>query len=143
MIQDIPDWTTAIYEAQKIILGTYTHNDNFDDQILPKEPKNFEDVCRVLGKAMELLLISKNQKYGKGNILNARDFGMTPQQGTALRMNDKFERIKNGLRGVNLGKEGFIESAGDLVGYNAIIIMLELGWYELPISDEGNNDSKD
>lgn len=124
MIQDIPDWKTAIEEAKKHL--------GFEG----KQITNFENACKTIGKAMELLLISKNQKYGKGNILNAKDFGMSPIQGTALRMNDKFERLKNGLRGVNLGKEGFIESAGDLIGYNAIIIMLELGWYELPIQDQ-------
>ena len=41
---------------------------------------------------------------------------------------------------MDLGKEGFVDSFGDLIGYSAVGLMLELGWYELPI--EGNNVSK-
>ncbi len=97
-----------------------------------------------MGKALELLLISKNEKYGKGNILNATEFGMDVKQGMALRMNDKFERLKNGLKGMDLGKEGFIETFGDLAGYSALGLMLELDWYRIPLKDpledsEANN----
>lgn len=136
MIKDIPDWPTAIDEAKKIVLGTHMHDDNFDEHILAIEPKNFQQASAVLGKALEILLVSKNQKYGKGNIMNSTDFGIEPKKGVALRMNDKFERLKNGLQGMDLGKEGFVDSFGDLIGYNAIGLMLELGWYELPIKEE-------
>lgn len=122
MIKDIPDWKFAIDEAKK--------------ETFNREPTNFQEVCKILGKAMELLLISKNHKYGKGNILKATEYGMTPQQGAMLRENDKTERIKNGFRGINLGKEGFVESYGDKIGYSAICLMLEYGWYELPIQDQ-------
>lgn len=61
---------------------------------------------------------------------------MTPQQGTALRMNDKFERLKNGLSGVDLGREGKLDTWGDIVGYAMLGVLLELGWYELPIDSD-------
>ncbi len=126
MIKDIPDWTTAITTAKEELYPDYPG----------LQLKSFQEASKVLGKALELLLISKNLKYGKGNILNSSDFGIEPKKGVALRMNDKFERLKNGLQGVDLGKEGFIDSFGDLVGYNAIGLMLELGWYELPIEED-------
>ena len=135
MIQDIPDWTTAIETAKKMILGTYEHDNNFEDKTMTCEPKNFQEASQILGKALELLLISKNQKYGKGNILNSTEFGIKPKKGVALRMNDKFERLKNGLQGIDLGKEGFVECFGDMMGYNAIGLMLELNWYKLQIED--------
>ncbi len=125
-IIDIPDWDTAI-----------THS-LFVNNI--KEPKCFQDVAKVMGTALEVLLISKNEKYGKGNILSAKRFGMTVEQGLLLRENDKTERIINELKGVDLGKEGLIESFGDKTGYSAIGMMLQMktkdgkSWYELPIS---------
>ena len=131
MVIDIPDWKTAIDEAIQI------HLPRAD----PK-PRTFEEVARVMGAALELLLISKNQKYGKGNILNATQFGMQPKQGLALRMNDKFERLKNGLQGKDLGAEGFIESFGDICGYAAIGIMLERNWYQIPLEEDVNAKSK-
>lgn len=122
MIKDIPDWETAIDEAKK--------------ELKIESPESFQQAAIILGRAMTLLLISKNKKYGKGNILNSSDFGIDPKKGVALRMNDKFERLKNGLQGTDLGKEGFTETCGDLIGYNAIELLLELGWYELPIRED-------
>jgi len=128
---DIPDWTTAIKVAKDIILHTGV-----------EDPKDFQQVAAILGKATELLLISKNQKYGKGNILSALRFGMTVEQGLMLRENDKTERILTSFTGVDLGKEGLIESFGDKAGYSEIGMMLQLKtkdgktWYELPISED-------
>lgn len=135
MIKDIPGWKEAIEESTKFV------KDQYNKSLSPKDhretfPCDFQEASMILGKALELLLISKNVKYGKGNILNAIDFGMDVKQGLGLRMNDKFERLKNGLKGVDLGKEGFIDTFGDLVGYSAIGIMLEMDWYKLPVSDE-------
>jgi len=125
MIKDIPDWPTAIQIAK--------------DELYPGlKLKSFQEASKVIGKSLEILLISKNLKYGKGNILNSIEFGIDPKKGIALRMNDKFERLKNGLKGTDLGKEGFIDSFGDLIGYNAIGLMLELGWYELPIKEDND-----
>lgn len=136
MIKDIPDWPTAIKEAKAIVLGSQIDGCAKEIVVVPEKPSSFQESCAIIGKATELLLISKNQKYGKGNILNSTDFGIEPKKGVALRMNDKFERLKNGLQGIDLGKEGFIDSFGDLIGYNAIGLLLELGWYELPIVEE-------
>lgn len=138
MITDIPDWPAAIKEAREIILGTYskkTDSGNFDVQYI-NDPKDFQEAAEILGRALTLLLISKNQKYGKENIEGSVKFGIEPKKGVALRMNDKFERLKNGLQGMDLGKEGFVDSFGDIVGYAAIGLLLEYGWYKLPISEE-------
>ena len=137
MIHDIPDWHEALKKARDVVLGTYSKKtDSGIDVEYINDPKDFQEAAEVLGRALTLLLISKNHKYGKGNILNSKDFGIDPKQGVALRMNDKFERLKNGLQGMDLGKEGFVDSFGDLIGYNAIGLMLELGWYQLPISED-------
>lgn len=127
-VVDIPDWSTAIGHALYEVVGE-------------DEPHNFQEVAKILGKAMELLLISKNEKYGKGNILTATRFGMKVEQGLLLRENDKTERIIQQLtNGVDLGKEGLVESFGDKVGYGAIGVMLQhktkdgKTWYELPIT---------
>ena len=130
-IQDIPDWTTAIKVATQMIIS-------IEDTA---EPANFQQVAAILGKATELLLISKNQKYGKGNILTATRFGMPVEQGLLLRENDKTERIINSFKGIDLGKEGLLESFGDKAGYAEIGMMLQLKtkdnktWYELPIEE--------
>jgi len=128
VIEDIPDWTTAIRRARQYVIG------NINNQ-----PEDFQTVAKIIGKAVELLLISKNEKYGKGNMLSAQRFGMTIEQGLMLRENDKTERILNHFKGIDLGKEGLLESFGDKLGYSAIGIMLQMvlddgsTWYEIPI----------
>jgi hypothetical protein len=133
MIRDIPDWTKAIDVAKGIVLRK--------DGVCPADPETFQQVAAIMGKATELLLISKNQKYGKANMLVATDYGMTVEQGLMLRENDKTERIKNSFKGVNLGKEGLLESFGDKAGYSEIGMMLQLktksglSWYEVPLEE--------
>lgn len=133
-VQDIPDWTTAIDVAKGIVLRK--------EGVCPADPSTFQEVAAILGKATELLLISKNQKYGKGNILTATRFGMTVEQGLMLRENDKTERILNSFKGIDLGKEGMLESFGDKAGYSEIGMMLQLKtksgmtWYQLPIKED-------
>ena len=135
MIKDISDWNAAINEAQKITYKSETNDhENTETRIVLTEPKSFQESARIIGKALELLLVSKNQKCGKGNILGSSEFGIDPRKGVTLRANDKFERLKNGLCGADLGKEGFVDSWGDMIGYNAIGLLLELGWYGLPIT---------
>ena len=128
-IHDIPDWQTAVDIAIKDM-----HISQFSD---------FQTAARIIGKATELLLISKNEKYGKGNILNATKFGVKPEQALLIRDHDKTERIIQHFKNdVDLGKEGLIESFGDKMGYAAIGMMLQLNsntpmdnkeWYSLPI----------
>lgn len=117
---DVPDFKTALTLAKK--------------DLNIQTPKTFQEAAAIIGKALELIIISKNHKYGKGNILNAKQFGIDPRQGTALRMNDKFERLKNGLKGMDLGEEGFLDTWGDLMGYSVVGLLLELKWYELEIA---------
>lgn len=148
-VQDIPDWTTAIEVAKDIILkekGEITNTKIGDKDVqlikVANDPESFQEVAAILGKATELLLISKNQKYGKGNILTATRFGMRVEQGLMLRENDKTERILNSFKGIDLGKEGLLESFGDKAGYSEIGMMLQLKtkegktWYELPIKED-------
>ncbi len=133
MIQDIPDWKTAIKVATDIVLGV-NHKTH--------EPESFQEVSAIMGKATEMLLLSKNEKYGKGNMLSATKFNVTVEQGLMIRENDKTERILNHFSGIDLGKEGLLESFGDKAGYSEIGMMLQMktkdgkSWYEIPITKE-------
>ena len=134
MVTDIPNWTKAIEVAKQLVL-----------QNGQTEPRTFQEASEIMGKAFSLLLISKNAKYGKGNILNATKFGMSPVQAIMLRENDKTERILNWLNGADLGEEGILESFGDRVGYNMLAMMLQLTsgdktWYELDLADDSKSD---
>ena len=71
-IRDIPDWATAIkISKEEVLCGN--------------NPETFDEACNVLGNALIELLISKNRKYGKGNILGSERFGINPMQSLMIR----------------------------------------------------------
>jgi hypothetical protein len=80
--------------------------------------------------ALELvkLVISKQEKYGKGNINNFGEFGVL------VRMNDKFERLKNMVQN-NLQdtKEPIDDTLSDIIGYALLWKMLREGTFNLPL----------
>lgn len=113
---DIPDWEVAIKTA-------------IDGRGNP--PRSLSEAFSILADASNLLLCSKQRKYGKENILT---FG---HQGLVIRMNDKIQRLISGhFKGADLGKEGTIESYGDLIGYAMLGLALEKGWFTLPLTKE-------
>lgn len=117
MVQDIPEWETAIKVAIEARGGN--------------EPTDLVGAFSVIEHAASLLLYSKQQKYGKDNILTFK------HQGLIIRMNDKIQRLISGhFKGADLGKEGTVESYGDLVGYGILGISLEKGWFTLPLTKE-------
>ena len=71
------------------------------------------------------LLITKQADYGPGNINNA--FG-GPMNGLMVRIGDKFERLKNLLRGGSTPQHESIEdSFKDMANYAVIALMVERG----------------
>ena len=129
VVKDIPDWDTAIFESMRE-LGRIVPSDAKQDGGCRTtfNPDTLEEAFAVLANAAKLLLVSKQEKYGKDNILTFQ------HQGLVIRMNDKLQRLISAkFKNVDLGKEGAIESYGDILGYAMLGIALEKGWFTLPL----------
>ena len=74
---------------------------------------------------MPTLLLSRQMKYGKGNITT---FGYV---GIAVRLHDKLSRLTNSDE--EFMDESVADTKMDIVGYTAIAIMLKNKWWELPV----------
>lgn len=95
---------------------------------IPQEPN--ADTRRAIvevGLAITALLLYKNERYGNSALAPIEVFaqGLTPRQRMAVRMDDKLNRLKNGLG----TKGGDGEHPGiDLAGYLLLDIIAE--WEE-------------
>lgn len=95
---------------------------------LKKEPVTMQEAVEIIVRALSLLVVSKNQKYGKGNILEFKEHGIF------IRLWDKIQRLKNKLfNNVDLGEETSLDSWGDIAGYAIVAILLQKNWFNLPI----------
>jgi len=120
-IVDCRDFPTAMGYAEK----------DWKERTKKNKPTNFQEATEILCDAMKLMIISKNHKYGKNNILK---FG---QQGIFMRDWDKICRLEEGIfKGKDLGEEGLLETWADNAGYSLVAILLEKNWYELPVDSE-------
>jgi len=96
------------------------------------EPKTFEEACQQIALEIAELIIAKQHDYGHENILA---FG---ELGVLVRTNDKVARLKNLI---NAGKpccevnEPRIDSWRDIAGYAIIALMLDRGWFTLPLKE--------
>lgn len=82
------------------------------------------------GDVVELLCRKQND-YGPRNIMR---FGLP---GLAVRLWDKIARLNNlQLKEASPLNESLKDTKTDIVGYTVIAIMLELGWFELPLRTE-------
>lgn len=77
-------------------------------------------------------LIKKQTDYGSGNISR---FG---RDGLLVRCHDKIARLKNLhlVRGGESANESITDTYTDIIGYSAIGMMWERGWFLLPLVDE-------
>ncbi len=117
-IVDCRDFPTAIKYAEK----------EWQKNNKKTKPTNFQEATEIICDAMKHMIISKNHKYGKNNILK---FG---QQGIFMRDWDKICRLEEGIiKGKDLGEEGLLETWADNAGYSLVAILLEKDWYELPV----------
>ncbi len=74
------------------------------------------------------LLISKQYDYGPENILK---FG---HRGIIIRMHDKIARLEHlQSHGRNARNESVLDTFLDVIGYSVVGIMLERGWFTLPL----------
>ena len=110
MIVDCKDFPTALDFAEK----------DWKKKSKKSKPTNFQEATEIMCDAMKLMIISKNHKYGKNNILK---FG---QQGIC--------RLEEGIiKGKDLGEEGLMETWADNAGYSLVAMLLDKDWYKLPV----------
>jgi hypothetical protein len=119
MIRDCKDFNVAL---------KFAHDDWIAEHNPDSVPTTFQDGTEIMCNAMKILLVSKNHKYGKQNILK---FG---QQGIFIRDWDKICRLEEGImKDVDLGEEGLLETWADNAGYSLVAMLLEKDWYKLPV----------
>ena len=91
-------------------------------------PQNFEDATHRIANEIADLLIMKQKDYGKSNIL---DFG---EYGILVRTNDKVARLKElVIKNKTPANEKKTDSWKDIAGYALLALMLERGWFQLPL----------
>ena len=77
------------------------------------------------------ILVRKQRDYGHGNILR---FGLV---GVAVRLCDKIARLENlEKRGRLASNEAYEDTWLDILGYCAIGVMLEEGWFLLELEED-------
>jgi len=124
MIVDCKDFPTALKIAET----------DWKKKSKKSKPTNFQEATEIMCDAMKLMIISKNHKYGKNNILK---FG---QQGIFMRDWDKICRLEEGIiNGKDLGEEGLMETWADNAGYSLVAMLLDKDWYKLPVELNLNN----
>lgn len=94
-----------------------------------KNPDTFEQATQEIATEIANLVIGKQKDYGQHNIL---DFG---EEGVLIRANDKIARLKN-LRGKEGVTEPRLDSWKDLAGYAVVALLLDRGWFTLPMKGE-------
>ena len=92
------------------------------------EPKTWEEATKIIANEIADLLIMKQKDYGKSNIL---DFG---EYGILVRTNDKVARLKElVIKNKTPANEKKTDSWKDIAGYALLALMLERGWFQLPL----------
>lgn len=108
--------------------------DNTDFE-LAREERKFDIKPCTFNAAVEQtlihiaeLIIKKQRDYGKGNILTFGEFGVL------VRMNDKFERLKNlVLNKKDAENESIDDTLDDIIGYATLYKLLRNNQFELPL----------
>ena len=87
-------------------------------------------LASVTGLLVETLA-GKQRDYGPRNVLK---FG---EDGLRVRIWDKIARLNNiKARGHSPVNETLLDTKMDIVGYTVILVMLRMGWFELPLEGE-------
>ena len=98
---------------------------------LKNKPTSFEEACYQVGFDIQRLVIDKQKDYGQENILA---FG---ERGLVVRLWDKVSRLKNLVWNCKSAKnESITDTYRDIAGYAILAIMLERGWFTLPIKEK-------
>lgn len=110
--------STALYERIERAIGPDIEGDVTGDISLL-----LNDIVRRLE--------NKQRDYGPLNILR---FG---QMGLEVRLWDKLARLSN-LKGQQAKNEPLDDTVLDIIGYTVIMVMLEAGWFILPLEVEND-----
>ena len=98
-----------------------------------EEPRTFEEACELVAEEISLMVCAKQYDYGKENILG---FG---EQGLVVRLCDKINRLKNLIWNSQRPKnEPVVDTLQDIAGYAILGLLLNKGWFELPMEEEKN-----
>ena len=93
--------------------------------------KTWQEACLKKAESIAKLLISKQEDYGKQNIL---DFG---ELGILVRSNDKFARLKNLYNKEKPPQnESIRETWEDIAGYAILALMLIDKEFDLPFEEK-------
>lgn len=97
---------------------------------MSEEPKTFDEAAWVVATELARMLIAKQHDYGPNNILQFGRYGLV------VRLYDKWARAERltGLK-VEPQNEALEDTWRDFCGYGMIGIMLERGWFTLPLED--------
>ena len=96
-----------------------------------EEPKTFNEACELVVLDLADLISATQYDYGKDNILG---FG---EQGLVVRLWDKINRLKNLIWNNQRPKNESVEDTlNDIAGYAIIGLMLDRGWFELPMKED-------
>ncbi len=96
-----------------------------------KNIENSEDAFRSLLLEIQGILVRKQHDYGHENIARFGRFGIL------VRCHDKVARMQNLLTGNRTPQnEPLVDTFADLLGYSAIGMMWEKGWFMLPLAED-------
>lgn len=98
-------------------------------QINPEGPLSSAELEDISEK-IATLITWKQRDYGSDNILRFGRFGLL------VRVHDKIARLENlAARGVEPNNESVADNYLDVIGYCTVAMMLERGWFELPLRE--------
>jgi len=90
-----------------------------------KDPQYLDEAFEKVCREMLEMFIKKHKDYGKGNILDMGELGIS------FRISEKFNRIKNLLMsGRKPENESIEESWIDIAVYAIIAVLLKRGWFK-------------
>ena len=99
--------------------------------IARNKPRNWQEACQQITDDLSEILIKKQHDYGS---LNITEFG---EIGIIIRLNDKFERLKNLIKNDIDPKNEMLEDTWfDIAGYAILALMLRKGDFNLPFNRE-------
>lgn len=90
-----------------------------------KQPKYLDEAFEFVCAELTEIFIKKHKDYGKDNILDTGELGIT------FRVNDKLSRLKNLLnQRKQPTNESFEETWTDIGVYAVIALLLKRGWFQ-------------
>jgi hypothetical protein len=103
---------------------------DYIDEIVTESgvPATWTDAMRIVQEALHHLALDRQRQYGKGNM---QKFGL---HGVVIRATDKVERLHTMVWSDRDDVDESIEdTAGDLANYGLFGVMLQRGWWHLPL----------